>query len=179
MQLAAQAEALQQAPAGFVLEEARRGDPANTEVGEAEAEELPQALGGVAGVSGIVDPAELHPEVPGPPVAVEMMSFASKHDVTDDLGPTVVAEGDQKGGGRPRGLGQVVPVAVEVGRAAGEPLADRLEPADLPGRVGVTSGGGTDGEALGLQRTLENRPADRGRRTAVADLDEDGTDVAQ
>src|SRR3954447_21278466 len=103
MQLAAQAEALQQAPGGFVVEEARRRDPANAEVGEAEAEELPQGFGGVAGVSGIEDPAELHPEVPGPPVAGEMMIFAPKHDVADDLGPTVVAEGDENGRGRPRG----------------------------------------------------------------------------
>ena len=67
---------------------------------------------------------------------------------------------------RRAGLREQLAVAVEVGGAAGEPLVDGLEPAEPPGRVGVVGGGGTEGEALGVQRALEHR-RDSGRRSAV------------
>ncbi len=132
------------------------------------AQELVPGFGGVAvaGVGGIEDPAELclrvaglvgdSPLGPGVP--------AAEHEVADDRGRAVVPEGDDHGGRETGRLREQRAVAVEVNGAAGEPLVDRVEPAVQPGRAGVVGGGGTEGEALGVQRALEHRPVDRGRR---------------
>ena len=150
---------------------------------EAVAQELTHGFGGVAvaGVGGVEDPAELGLRVAGLVGDLELGPgvLAAEHEVADDRGVGVVAERDDDGGRETGGFGEQLAVAVEVGGAAGEPLVDRLEPAVLPGRVGVGGGGGTQGEALGAQRALEHRPADRGRRSTGAQLGDDGADVAQ
>jgi len=65
------------------------------------------------------------------------------------------------------------------GGAARHPLVDGLEPAEPPGRLGVAGGGGTEGEALGVQRAFEHRSDDLGRCIAGAELGDDGADVTQ
>jgi hypothetical protein len=95
------------------------------------------------------------------------------------LGRGIVAEGGDDGGRETGRLREQLAVAVEVGGAAGEPLVDGLELAELPGRVRVVGDGGAEGEALGVQRALEHRPADRDRCIPGAELGDDGADVAQ
>jgi hypothetical protein len=59
--------------------------------------------------------------------------LAAEHEVADDRGVVVVAEGDDDGGRETGGLGEQLAVAVEVGGAAGEPLVQRrpaVRPAD-------------------------------------------------
>jgi hypothetical protein len=181
--LAAHADALHEAPGGLVVEEAVRGDPAHAQVLEAVAEELTHGLGGVAvpGVGRIEDPAELGLRVSGLVGDVQLGPgvLAAEHEVADDRGRGVVAEGDDDGGRESGRLREQLAVAVEVGGAAGEPLVDGLEPAVAPRRVGVAGGGGTEGEALGVHRALEHRPADRYRCIRGAELGDDGADVAQ
>ena len=180
VQFAAHADALHEAPRGVVAEEAVRGDPAHAEVLEAVAEELAHGLGGVAvaGVGGIEDPAELRLRVAGPSATqLGPGVLAAEHEVADDRGRDVLAEGDDDGGRETGRLREQLAVAVEVGGAAGEPLVDGLEPAEPPGRLGVVGGGGTEGEALGVQRALEHRGS--GRCIPGAELGDDRADVAQ
>ncbi len=85
--------------------------------------------------------------------------LAAEHEVADELGRGVVAEGDDYGGRETRCLRERFAVGVEVGAAASEPLVDRLELVELPGRVGVAGGRGTVWEALGVRRALKHRLA--------------------
>lgn len=143
----------------MVIKQAVRGDPAHAEVLEAAAEELAHGFGGVAavGVVGIEDPAELRLGVASLVDDVELGPgvLEAEHEVADDRGRGVGAEGDDDGARETVGLQEQPAVAVEVGRAAGEPLVDRREPAVLPGHLGVLGVGGTESEALSVQWVLE------------------------
>jgi hypothetical protein len=105
--------------------------------------------------------------------------LAAEHEAADDRGRRVVAEGDDESGRESRGLREQLAVRVEAGGAARQPLVDGLEPAEPPGRLGVAGGGGTEGEALGVQRAFEHRSDDLGRCIAGAELGDDGADVTQ
>ena len=106
-------------------------------------------------------------------------SVAAEREVADDWGLGAVAECDDDAALEAGGLREQRAVAAKVGWAAGEPLVDRLEPAVFPGRLGVLGAGGTEGEALGVERAFEDRSAGANRLRGSAEFGDDGADVAQ
>jgi hypothetical protein len=94
----------------------------------------------------------------------------AEHEVADD----VAVELDDDGGRQPHGVGEALPVGLEVGGDLGEPLADGLEAPVLPRRVGVVGACWTEHEPLGTHGLRERWLGGRARGGVRAPVACDG-----